>query len=284
MLSLVYQGMGLFFYAAEPVSPAEATLQQAQRCIGENNQSYVCESGYCCGDLQCCINYYELWWIWLLCAFIFILTCYCVCRHWRSKHRQQQQQRQREINLIAYREARNYTSPPFYFRFLPSYLLPDYEDVTNHPLTPPPPYCNLSAGPPACTNNDQQEAQCSSREAAPVLTASTALCSSPDPMGLENSRENQHRDYEKDRETVLKQDMACEDQVRDEEVPEEEKDGLMGRRRHFTGDSGIDVCLCSQGTESHRTKELEELLSSEVNGGSMEFCDDCGAKDDKDSE
>lgn len=50
-----------------------------------------------------------------MCAIIFILTCCCVCRHRRVKHRLQQQQRQHEINLIAYREACNYTSPPFYF-------------------------------------------------------------------------------------------------------------------------------------------------------------------------
>lgn len=83
---------------------------------------------------------------------------------------------------------------------------------------------------------------------------------------------------------MLKQDMACKEQVRDGEVPKEEKDGFMGRRRHFTGDSGIDVCLCSQGTESHRPKELEELLSNEGHGGSMESCDACEARDDKDSE
>ncbi|XP_026788192.2 WW domain binding protein 1-like b isoform X2 [Pangasianodon hypophthalmus] len=276
--------MGLFFYTAGTVSPTEATLDQSLQCVGENNQSYICESGHCCEDLQCCNYYYELWWFWLMCAIIFILTCCCVCRHRRVKHRLQQQQRQHEINLIAYREARNYTSPPFYFRFLPSNLLPDYEDVTNHPLTPPPPYCNLNTGPPACTNSDQEEAQCPSTQATPMPTASAALCSSPDIVGLENSRENQQRDDGKDRETILKQDMDHKDQERDVEVPEEETDGLMGRRRHFTGDSGIEVCLCSQGIESDRPKELEELLSNEGHSSPMEFCDGCGARDDKDNE
>ena len=52
---------------------------------------------------------------WLVWAIIFILSCCCVCHHRRTKHRLQQQQRQHEINLIAYREAHNYTTVPFYF-------------------------------------------------------------------------------------------------------------------------------------------------------------------------
>lgn len=52
---------------------------------------------------------------WLVWAIIFILSCCCVCHHRRTKHRLQQQQRQHEINLIAYREAHNYPSVPFYF-------------------------------------------------------------------------------------------------------------------------------------------------------------------------
>lgn len=83
---------------------------------------------------------------------------------------------------------------------------------------------------------------------------------------------------------MVKQDMDPMDQDRDVEGPEEDKDGLMRRQRHFTGDSGIDVCLCSQGTESHRAKELEMPLDNEGQGGSMEFCDDCGAGDNKDTE
>ena len=46
---------------------------------------------------------------------IIILSCCCVCHHRRAKHRLQAQQRQHEINLIAYREAHNYSALPFYF-------------------------------------------------------------------------------------------------------------------------------------------------------------------------
>ncbi|KAM9454658.1 WW domain binding protein 1-like b [Clarias gariepinus] len=279
MFELELADMVLLFYTAGLVSPTDTTIdQQALRCTGENNQSYVCESGHCCEDLQCCKYYYELWWFWLMCAVIFILTCCCVFRHRHLKHRLQQQQRQHEINLIAYREACNYTSPPFYFRFLPSYLLPDYEDVTNDPLTPPPPYCNLNDGPLVCSNNDQEEEQQASRPTHSVPTGSTAVCSSPDIVVLENSTENQHRDEGKDFEIMLNQDTDHKDQEKDVEMPEEEKDGLMRRCRHFTGDSGIEVCLCNQGTESHRPTELEEQLSNEGNGGLMVFCDSCGTE------
>ncbi|XP_047659106.1 WW domain binding protein 1-like b isoform X3 [Tachysurus fulvidraco] len=277
--------MGLFLYTVGPVSTTEATLdRQAQRCVGKNNRSYICESGHCCEDQVCCDYFFELWWFWLVCAIFFFLTCCCVGHHRRVKHRLQQQQRQQEINLIAYREASNYTSTPFNFRFLPSSFLPDYEDVTNHPLAPPPPYCNSNSEPPDCTRNDQEEEQCPPRQTTPMTTSSTALCSNPDIGGLETSRENQLRDDGKDTETMLKEDMDPEDQETVVELPEEEKDGLMERRRHFTGDSGIEVCLCSRGTGSHRPKELEMLFNNEGHGSSMEFCDSCGARDDKDGE
>ena len=53
---------------------------------------------------------------WLVWTLIILLTCCCVCQHRRSKQRFQQQRRQNEINLIAYREARNNTQLPLYLR------------------------------------------------------------------------------------------------------------------------------------------------------------------------
>lgn len=39
-----------------------ASLSQSLlHCEGVNNQSYICESGHCCGESQCCSYYYELW-------------------------------------------------------------------------------------------------------------------------------------------------------------------------------------------------------------------------------
>lgn len=63
---------------------------------------------------------------WLVWTIIIILSCCCVCHHRRAKHRLQAQQRQHEINLIAYREAHNYSALPFYF-----------STYTKSPQTPP---------------------------------------------------------------------------------------------------------------------------------------------------
>lgn len=52
--------------------------------------------------------------LWLVWTVIIILSCCCVCHHRRAKHQLQAQQWQHEINLIAYREAHNYTALPFY--------------------------------------------------------------------------------------------------------------------------------------------------------------------------
>uniref|UniRef100_A0A3B4BIH0 Uncharacterized protein n=1 Tax=Periophthalmus magnuspinnatus TaxID=409849 RepID=A0A3B4BIH0_9GOBI len=214
------------------------------QCEGANNQSYTCESGHCCGESQCCSYYYELWWFWLVWAIIFILSCCCVCHHRRTKHRLQQQQRQHEINLIAYREAHNYPSVPFYFRFLPNYLLPDYEEVVNRPPTPPPPYSALHTGPTTTVTSplasEQTEGRSASSISTPLASVSDSLC--------------------------------CRPSV---EEPAEDKERLPnGRRRRFTGDSGIEVCVC--GTRGSGG-ELESLLGpdeEEEEGG--DFCDSCG--------
>lgn len=36
-------------------------LQDKEACVGTNNQSYICDTGHCCGQSQCCNYYYELW-------------------------------------------------------------------------------------------------------------------------------------------------------------------------------------------------------------------------------
>lgn len=35
--------------------------QGKETCVGANNQSYICDTGHCCGQSQCCNYYYELW-------------------------------------------------------------------------------------------------------------------------------------------------------------------------------------------------------------------------------
>ncbi|CAF93612.1 unnamed protein product, partial [Tetraodon nigroviridis] len=180
-------------------------------CQGVNNQSYVCDWGHCCGESQCCSYYYELWWFWLVWALIIILVCCCICQHWRSQQRFQQQRRQNEINLIAYREAHNNSHLPIYLRFLPSYLLPAYEEVVDLPITPPPPYTPLHPAPPP---TDQ-------REESPCLPSAVSIHINTDASISAGS------------------DIAR-SHIQSSHNPSKEM--TPGRYRRFTGDSGIEVC------------------------------------------
>ncbi|XP_029359216.1 WW domain binding protein 1-like b isoform X2 [Echeneis naucrates] len=285
-------------------------------CEGVNNQSYVCESGHCCGESQCCSYYYELWWFWLVWAIIFILSCCCVCHHRRTKHRLQQQQRQHEINLIAYREAHNYPSVPFYFRFLPNYLLPDYEEVVNRPPTPPPPYSALHTGPSSVVSSplasEQQEGHCPAIQPTPVHQVSDSLCcrsstEEPQPPTLDFRPKPVQTAQDSgvilpldglNREGLTSQEKrsgsgeeSCKDPLL-KDLSAEDKDRLPnGRRRRFTGDSGIEVCVCGTrggssctgtgetGQEGKELRELESLLGrkgDEEGEEVSDFCDSCG--------
>ncbi|KAM7393801.1 hypothetical protein PAMP_020647 [Pampus punctatissimus] len=319
--------MGLFLHAVGSVTPTEPAAERSLlHCEGVNNQSYICESGHCCGESQCCSYYYELWWFWLVWAIIFILSCCCVCHHRRTKHRLQQQQRQHEINLIAYREAHNYPSVPFYFRFLPNYLLPDYEEVVNRPPTPPPPYSALHTGPTSVASSplspEQQEGHCPAIQPTPVPPVTDSLCcrptleeAQPPTLDLRPKPDNKPMQTAQDSGMILlsdglsregltsqeKRSRCREDSCKDpllkdlSESCSEDKDRLPnGRRRRFTGDSGIEVCVCGTrgssgcsgagGTdqEGKELRELESLLGREGNDGAEEveeggdFCDSCG--------
>ncbi|KAL4639973.1 WW domain binding protein 1-like [Arapaima gigas] len=282
---LLAQKMGFFLFYVGSVSPsATAAEETTLYCHGVNNQSYTCESGHCCGQSQCCSYYYELWWFWLVWAIIFILSCFCVCHHRRTKHRLQQQQRQHEINLIAYREAHNYTSLPFYFRFLPNYLLPDYEEVVNRPPTPPPPYSALNSSPPAASSPMTTEQ--SDGLQPPMQTApAPAVC---DTLSSRHSLE----DHSLPAEYIQKEDSKAQldpeqcgpelaasalekEPLRDlgPEGYQEDKERSTGRHRRFTGDSGIEVCLCNQVQDGEGLQELDELLGD----GLADFCDGCAS-------
>uniref|UniRef100_A0A8C2BA40 WW domain binding protein 1-like b n=1 Tax=Cyprinus carpio TaxID=7962 RepID=A0A8C2BA40_CYPCA len=284
--------MGSFLYMAGSANPTEATVYELIHCEGVNNKSYVCETGHCCGESQCCSYYYELWWFWLVWAIIFILSCCCVCHHRRTKHRLQQQQRQHEINLIAYREVHNYTSLPFYYRFLPNYLLPEYEEVVHRPATPPPPYSALNAGPPTCTSpltTDQQDTHCTPGQTTPVPPASETLCSRPSPEEIHTSN-GYHQKEDGKGETELERGRSAQsaqqppsrenqnecrkEPLRNVAIPDD-KERILGRHRRFTGDSGIEVCVCGRGLESHEPKEFKGLLSEE---DQEDFCEECGLR------
>lgn len=151
--------------------------------------------------------------------------------------RLQQEQRQREISLMAYQGASSsfISPPPLNFRFWNDCKLPDYEEVVGHPPTPPPPYSENSP------------------EAAPALPA---LVSQPDtvtvPQPAEEAPEldSQASAPSSNQEAVLMPIQAQHAAEGNAEVPlmaeedEEEDEELITRRRHVTGDSGIEVCVC----------------------------------------
>ncbi|XP_056890921.1 WW domain binding protein 1-like b isoform X2 [Takifugu flavidus] len=301
-------------------------VQSLLHCEGVNNQSYSCESGHCCGESQCCSYYYELWWFWMVWAIIFILSCCCVCHHRRTKHRLQQQQRQHEINLIAYREAHNYPAVPLYFRFLPNYLLPHYEEVVNRPPTPPPPYSALQSAPTSVASSplapEQQEGQ--TVQPSPTPLVSNNLCCRPSieepptpSLAIRSKPDNKPGQSVPDSGVILMSgrlhseglssqekrgesaDSSCKDPLLKDlsEGCIDDKDRLPnGRRRRFTGDSGIEMCLCgTRGSsgfsgaavsdeEDKEMKELQQLLQHEGDPEEEEeeegeFCDSCGHRD-----
>ncbi|XP_028279193.1 WW domain binding protein 1-like a [Parambassis ranga] len=224
---------------ATPSTIVEGTLI----CQGVNNQSYICESGHCCGETQCCSYYYELWWFWLVWTLIIILTCCCVCQHWRSKQRFQQQRRQNEINLIAYREAHNNSHLPIYLRFLPTYLLPSYEEVIDRPATPPPPYTPVQSASPSIL---PEEASSPHPSISFPSDPNVALAASP-----EATQTYSHSGFSPN------------------------KDLMPGRYRRFTGDSGIEVCDAQELWEQHGILQREEETEEEGAGQVEDPCDPC---------
>uniref|UniRef100_H3D3G7 WW domain binding protein 1-like b n=2 Tax=Tetraodon nigroviridis TaxID=99883 RepID=H3D3G7_TETNG len=282
--------MGLFLHAAGSIPPTESAAERSLlHCEGANNQSYVCQSGHCCGESQCCSYYYELWWFWMVWAIIFILSCCCVCHHRRAKHRLQQQQRQHEINLIAYREAHNYPAVPLYFRFLPNYLLPHYEEVVDRPPTPPPPYSALQTAPasvaPSPLAPEQREGQ--AVPPTPTLTptapvaVSNGLCCRPSveepPSPSLSIRSKPDNKAGQSVEGLSSADGSCKDPLLKDlsEGCADDKDRLPnGRRRRFTGDSGIEMCLCgTRGSSSFSGAAASDEEDKE------DFCDTCGHRD-----
>ncbi|XP_068424138.1 WW domain binding protein 1-like a [Clinocottus analis] len=236
--------MGSFkFIPGQEHSATEATVIEARLvCQGVNNHSYICESGHCCGETQCCSYYYELWWFWLVWALIIILTCCCICQHWRSKQRFQQQRRQNEINLIAYREAHNNSQLPLYLRFLPTYLLPAYEEVVDRPITPPPPYTPLQSAPPP---TDPLE------ESPGFDPAISVPGDAPPPATPEVAQTRLHGAHNPS------------------------KDQTPGRYRRFTGDSGIEVCDCQELWDQRSLLETEEETVDEGAGQMEGLCERC---------
>lgn len=52
--------------------------------MGVNNQSYICETGHCCGQSQCCNYYYELWCKSFCFVWLPFLICMALIPHYGS--------------------------------------------------------------------------------------------------------------------------------------------------------------------------------------------------------
>ncbi|KAM6985815.1 WW domain-binding protein 1 isoform 2-T2 [Aplochiton taeniatus] len=235
-------------------------VQGKEFCFGVNNEQYRCEMGYCCGETECCTYYYELWWFWLVWTLIIMLSCCCAYRHRRVKMRLQQEQRQREISLMAYQGASSsfISPPPLNLRFWTDCKLPDYEEVVGHPPTPPPPYSEI---PP---------------EVTPVLLpppshSNTAVVL--EPLAEEESRaEPQASGSSVNQEAALVPCPSRQAEEEDAEASLEEEEELMTRRRHVTGDSGIEVCVCQLDVDEAFCVEEEDEEERVCQGAGGDCC------------
>lgn len=159
--------------------------------------------------------------------------------------RLQQEQRQREISLMAYQGASSsYISPPpLNLRFWTDCKLPDYEEVVGRPPTPPPPYSEAPPEPSA-----QQSVNPS--QSAVVLEAAGEV-------------ENEASDLLESNLGAAAVQPECQvGEVSATPTVEE----LNTRRRHITGDSGIEVCVCQLDVDECSGLEEEESRLCQVNG------------------
>nr|XP_010964888.1 WW domain-binding protein 1 isoform X1 [Camelus bactrianus] len=210
-------------------------------CPGVNNQPYLCESGHCCGETGCCTYYYELWWFWLLWTLLILFSCFCAFHHRRAKLRLQQQQRQREINLLAYHGACHGAGPVpagslLDLRLLSAFKPPAYEDVVDHPGTPPPPYSAASG----CPLTASSECTCSSS-----ASSCPTYCEGTNVEGVSSHQ-------------GAPPHQECEPGpgVTPAPIP------ASCRYRRLTGDSGIELCPCPDSSEGEPIKEARANVTS----------------------
>ncbi|XP_072793528.1 WW domain-binding protein 1 isoform X2 [Vicugna pacos] len=210
-------------------------------CPGVNNQPYLCESGHCCGETGCCTYYYELWWFWLLWTLLILFSCFCAFHHRRAKLRLQQQQRQREINLLAYHGACHGAGPVpagslLDLRLLSAFKPPAYEDVVDHPGTPPPPYSAASG----CPLTASSECTCSSS-----ASSCPTYCEGTNVEGVSSHQSPPPH-----------QDCEPGPGVTPAPIP------ASCRYRRLTGDSGIELCPCPDSSEGEPIKEARASVTS----------------------
>ncbi|KAK1787927.1 hypothetical protein P4O66_016402, partial [Electrophorus voltai] len=193
---------------------------------------------------------------WLVWTLIIMLSCCCAYRHRRVKMRLQQEQRQREISLMAYQGASSsFTSPPpLNFRFWTDCKLPDYEEVVAHPPTPPPPYSEM---PPEI-----------SLSAHPSITQSESAVLLEPPLEAVQAESLAPDLPEPNPVAAAGQSEPGADGELDETLEEE----LNTRRRHVTGDSGIEVCVCQLDADECSGPEEDEGRVCQVAGSGGGCC------------
>lgn len=131
--------------------------------------------------------------------------------------------------------------------FLPTYLLPAYEEVVDRPATPPPPYTPLQPAP--SPSNPPEESLCSHLAISIPNDADAVLPATPEAMQTNlNSAYNPN------------------------------KDSTPGRYRRFTGDSGIEVCDGQELWDQHTFLEREEETEEQGVRPVEDPCDRCGLR------
>lgn len=125
--------------------------------------------------------------------------------------------------------------------FLPSYLLPAYEEVGDLPVMPPPPYTPQSPPPPT-----------DPAEECPCLPSVVSV-----PSGTDAAL------------------PACPELLQSHSAYSPNKDLTPGRYRRFTGDSGIEVCDGQDLLEQHGFIEREEETEEEGTGPVEDPYDHC---------
>lgn len=113
--------------------------------------------------------------------------------------------------------------------------LPDYEEVVGHPPTPPPPY---SENPPE-----------TAPALPPQLRQPVAASALPLPAEDDQGAEGQASASASEQEAAVSMPVQAQHQEAENaeasSMPAAEEDEeLVTRRRHVTGDSGIEVCVC----------------------------------------
>ncbi|XP_077157515.1 WW domain-binding protein 1 [Paroedura picta] len=291
--------------------------QAREFCPGANRQPYVCETGHCCGEKGCCIYYYELWWFWLLWTVLILFSCCCAYRHRRAKLRLQQQQRQREINLIAYHGACNYPPSTMDLRMLASFKLPAYEEVANHPTTPPPPYSaalggsasRLGSSTLTLTGSSENCTSCSCESSCLTSPSSTSLsateastlseaeadgagaCSSRTGCSWELASPSLPSRAPAPKHTLFSSNVELFEgdprRVSDsDEAPEALDEDEHFRHRRLTGDSGIEVGRGQdeEAPEEDGEEEAMYLLGKGGSGSSSEPQCLCGIQTEGETE